>query len=92
MGLKERSWRDSTLSALDRIVEREGVDEEVGKEDGGEGSEKGGGVGGFKISPPLVGSFRHVDGAFVGEVMSPFGIGIRRAGWEEEGERIGTAV
>jgi len=91
VGFKERSWRDSTLSALDRIVEREGVDEEVGKQDGGEVGGKGG-VGGSKISPPLVGSFRHVDGAFVGEVMSPFGIGIRRAGWEGEGERIGTAV
>jgi hypothetical protein len=52
-GRTERSWRDSTISALER----------VGFE--GDKEEKKGDRDSLVISKPVDGSFRHVDGAFV---------------------------
>jgi hypothetical protein len=52
----ERSWRESTISALERVVTSGGGQESDAKEKGN---------GRVKISGPVEGSFVHVDGAFV---------------------------
>lgn len=72
-GGSERSWRDSAISALDKVVvPEEGKDggSKKGKAMGTGVLRRGGsagGSGGLKISGPVEGSFRHVDGAFVGK-------------------------
>jgi hypothetical protein len=72
----ERSWRDSTISALDKVVVED--DSETPKLSSG-----------LQISAPIEGSFKHVDGAFIrARTTSPFVFG---DGWEEEDENIGRA-
>jgi hypothetical protein len=56
-GTERKSWRDSTISALEKVVSNSSR---------GEGacvkSEKGNGL---QISAPVQGSFKHMEGAFV---------------------------
>jgi hypothetical protein len=67
----QRSWRDSTMSALDKVVVEEGPKLSSG----------------LQISAPVEGSFKHVDGAFVGQEKFVFG-----DGWADEDEDIGRAT
>lgn len=92
----ERSWRDSAISALEKVG---GEEEEIGKSTSGNGRLKKG-AGKLMISGPVEGSFRHVDGTFVGkgkERAEPFVFGDRwddddgDEGGRDEGKRIGIA-
>jgi hypothetical protein len=58
-----QNWCDSTISALDKIVDNE--------EEGNVGFTKGSKMYGTKISGPIAGSFVHVDGAFVDQNVQP---------------------
>jgi hypothetical protein len=74
-----RSWRDSTISALDKVIKNSGNEEAV--------YVKLESRGGLQISAPVKGSFKHVDGAFVsGERWED------RNGNEDEDESIGRAA
>jgi hypothetical protein len=73
----ERSWRDSTISALDKVVAEPSEDSCDGRQLSN----------GLQISGPVGGSFKHVDWGFVGQGTSSFMFG---DSWDDES--IGQAT
>jgi hypothetical protein len=56
-GVERSSWRDSTISALEKAVRYSGSDDGVHVRLGNRDE--------LRISAPIQGTFEHVDGAFV---------------------------
>ena len=80
----ERSWLDSTISALDKVIDE---DDEVSVT----ASVRAEGLQGFTISGPPTDSLNHVVSAFIDEHVKPFDsqTGDGHGRWGKEG--IGRA-